>query len=150
MIEYYDNLPVGVGVRPRREVHQLLCHGTVTAGVIYRLNRATAVAANGYYATSTEAAAAGANEDAQFVLALESGTTGQAKKFLFRGYGDVTADGTGLGADVAFTSDSNGDATTVADGDRILGRATVAIAADATGTVWFDGTPSGLITDSDT
>jgi len=149
-MEYYDKRPSLPGVRPNEEKHHLLAHGAITAGLIYRLDKTSATAAKEYFADTTKAGAAGANLTDQFVLALESGTTGQKLEFLFRGHGPVRMDGSGLTAGDDFTSDSSFKATSVADGDRVLGSCTVAGTADALITCWFDGTPVGLITDADT
>jgi hypothetical protein len=150
MIEYFDNMPVGIGVRPRAEKHRLLAHGTITAGLIYRVNVATATVATEGFATSSKAPAAGANLADHFVLALESGLLGDKLNFLFKGYGLLTMDSTGIALGTAFTSDGSGKATTVADGDRVLGHTCEAGGANATTNVWFDGIASGVITDSDT
>lgn len=139
-MEYFQKKPSQAGVRPSRETHRLISHGTVVVGQICAVNLSTALTSPDYFATGSRTAPAGTNEGTIWVVALEAGTVGQSLEFGFRGVFNVTDDGTGFSANDKLTvSGSGGEVVVATAGNVVIALAVEDVAADATGPVWFDG-----------
>lgn len=138
----WDKLPGNVGVRPRTREVYLTAHGTVTEGVMYTLDTTTAGTSTYGVATSSAAAADGATDGKVWVIALESGTTGDRLKFALRGWVKATCSAVAITVTtdaIAVSSDTSGDIVAAPVGDFIVGIAPESISANETGYIWFDG-----------